>query len=239
MEYIHEELRTLARPIEVLEEDPNNVRLHDKTSLKSVRSSLKRFGQRVPVVIRSIPDSDKFVVIAGNARLLAARKLGWKHLACVSADADDENTALLYSLVDNKTQSMSEFDMAGLSEVLTSLNGKVSLDGFGWDNNELNSLLNIDTSIIDVPLDPVPVIEDFSPEENPTSTPSPSQSESLEVENPAKFFSMTFSVEESQHDLIVRALKEAKAECGGKSHLNNDEDGNCLAHIAKIFIGEV
>jgi ParB-like chromosome segregation protein Spo0J len=139
MDYIAEELRGLAVPIGSITEDPDNLRKHDKRSISSVQNSLERFGQRTPIVARN------GIVIAGNARLVAAINLGWSHIAVVSADSDDDTTAKLYAITDNRTADLSEFDMAGLAGVLSSLKDEdIDLDSLGWSDEELGELLDLE-----------------------------------------------------------------------------------------------
>lgn len=166
--HIAEELRHLAVPCADLHEDPDNVRVHDDRSLHAVKQSLDRFGQRTPIVARHGK------VIAGNARLAAARALGWSHIAVVSADADDDNTALLYAIADNRTGDLSEFDMAGLAEVLGALkDDDIDMSALGWTDAELDEILDLDLDDIDGPNDQGPRQPEFklTPPENPTTKP--------------------------------------------------------------------
>lgn len=139
LSHIHEDLRQLATPIEQLKEDPKNARSHDKRSIDTVRNSLSRFGQRVPIVQRN------GIVIAGNARLIAARELGWSHMAVISADADDEQTALLFSLVDNRSAELSTWEEHNLADALASLRDEdIDLTLVGWSAEELDEILDLD-----------------------------------------------------------------------------------------------
>jgi len=44
--HVVEPLRKLALPIESLNLDPNNARMHDKRNLDAIKASLVTFGQR-------------------------------------------------------------------------------------------------------------------------------------------------------------------------------------------------
>ena len=159
LEKIAKELRGLARPIAELSEDPENLRLHDDRSVAALKSSLQRFGQRVPIVVRGSK------VIAGNCRLRAARELGFTHLACVdTADLDDQ-TALIYSLVDNRSAEVgSSWDLQGLADVLSSLKDEdLDLEEIGWDDDELSDILDFglesEEEAPEVPETPEPPVE--------------------------------------------------------------------------------
>lgn len=113
LSHIVEDLRPLARPIGHLELDPKNARKHTDNSTKALATSLKKFGQRKPVVV----NSNTGHVQAGNGTVLAARQLGWTHLAVVTV-VDDPDTDLGFKLADNHTADLSEWDDGVLQELL-------------------------------------------------------------------------------------------------------------------------
>jgi len=135
---IAEGLRGLAVPIESVDLDPRNVRVHDERNMAVIRRSLERFGQRVPLVARRATNH----VIAGNARLLAARDLGWAEVAVIFVE-DDDATATAYALVDNRSSDLSTFDETALAEVLAALQDKdMDLDEIGFSEKEVDDLLD-------------------------------------------------------------------------------------------------
>jgi site-specific DNA-methyltransferase (adenine-specific) len=103
---IAEPLRPLARPIGEFRPLPGNPRRGD---VKAVARSLKRFGQRKPIVVR-----EDGTVTAGNHTLLAALDLGWTELAAVGFE-DDDATAKAYALADNRTSALGSFDLGDLA----------------------------------------------------------------------------------------------------------------------------
>jgi site-specific DNA-methyltransferase (adenine-specific) len=115
LDHIAEELRALARPLADLVEDPANARLHGSRNLEAIKASLRRFGQRRPIVVRR----EGMVVEAGNGTLRAARDLGWTHLAYVLVD-DDASTATGYGIADNRTAELAQWDDQVLGELLRS-----------------------------------------------------------------------------------------------------------------------
>jgi len=136
--HIAEGLRALAVPIESVDLDPRNVRVHDERNMAVIRRSLERFGQRVPLVARRATNH----VIAGNARLLAARDLGWAEVAVIFVE-DDDATATAYALVDNRSSDLSTFDETALAEVLAALQDKdMDLDEIGFSEKEVDDLLD-------------------------------------------------------------------------------------------------
>ena len=157
MDKVHPDLENLKIAIETLSQDPQNLRLHDKRSIQAVTNSLDRFGQRVPIVIRN------GIVIAGNARLQAAIDLGWDQIAVVNADDDDDATAKLFAITDNRTADLSEFDTASLADAMASLDVD-DLGDLGWNDEELNELLKVEIDLGDLDEKPEPLLPEMPKE---------------------------------------------------------------------------
>jgi len=139
LDYIAAPLRKLAVSIDELRPDPRNARRHDARNLGELEASLRRFGQRLPIIVRRAG----MVVIVGNARLNLARRLGWSHLAAVILD-DDEATARAYALADNRIGELGEWDDAGLAQTLlelSALDDDQALEGLGWTGDEVGAMV--------------------------------------------------------------------------------------------------
>lgn len=150
MEYIAEELRPMARPVSELSEDPKNVRVHNDHSMRAVKASLERFGFRSPLCVKD------GVVIAGNARLRAAKELGWDHVPVVDVSSDSDVEATLFAIQDNYSHDASSFDQEELSELLGSLQTEIELEeiqSLGWTDAELQELGLLDPLEEDSPGD--------------------------------------------------------------------------------------
>ena len=104
----------------------NNPRKNDK-SVESVAKSIKNFGFRVPVVI----DSDG-VIVAGDTRYKASKKLGLTEIPCVVADDLTEKQVKAYRLADNKTAELSEWDFDLLDSELDGITD-IDMSDFGFD----------------------------------------------------------------------------------------------------------
>lgn len=144
-------LRPLAVPIDSLVPDPANAKVHGAKNLAVIRASLERFGQVKPLAVRA---ADR-VVIAGNGRLQVAKALGWTHVAVVLMDGTPEQLAA-FALVDNKSAELAEWDDTALAELMQVAEaGDVDLSGLGWNQRELDALLDSDEPL---PLEPeIPV----------------------------------------------------------------------------------
>ena len=121
------DLRVTKVDINSLQFDPDNARKHSDKNIESIANSLKRFGQRKPIVVAGVN-----IVIAGNGTLEAAKKLGWSeiYVSYVPADWSFER-ARAYALVDNRTAELAEWDNDKLAMQL------IELDSVGWELDDV------------------------------------------------------------------------------------------------------
>jgi len=110
---IIEGLQHLSVPIEQLNHDAQNARLHDRRNIEEIKKSLLKFGQRAPIVVQR----EGMVVRAGNARLDAAIELGWKEIAALIIDEADAE-AIAYGIADNKTAELATWDYETLADLI-------------------------------------------------------------------------------------------------------------------------
>ncbi len=157
---IVENLQALATPIDALELLPGNPRVGD---VDAVAASLRRFGQRKPIVANTAG-----VVIAGNHTLQAARQLGWTHIAVVRVD-DDDATAKAFALADNRTAELGSYDDAALEAMVRDVlefDAELLADT-GWAGEDLEALL----SSVDIEeLPPADADPDAVPDRPPATT---------------------------------------------------------------------
>jgi DNA modification methylase len=104
------------------------------------------------------------VIRAGNGTYHAAKSLGWTEIDVVRSElAGVEATA--YSIADNQTSLLAEWDSPALAKLLEDLRAEDAIDGIGFDDAEIDRLLD---ELIDESLDleeaPVP-----EPPETPTT----------------------------------------------------------------------
>jgi ParB family transcriptional regulator, chromosome partitioning protein len=72
--------------------------------LLELQESLKASGLLQPITVRRRPGKDGFELIAGERRLRAASKLGWKEIPAIIREIDDK-TLLTLALVENLQRS--------------------------------------------------------------------------------------------------------------------------------------
>ena len=95
--------------------DPANVRAHDARNLEAIKASLARFGQQTPIVVNA-----KGIVVAGNARMMAAKMLNWSSVEIVRTDLEGAE-AIAYAIADNRTAELAEWDEGALAQQLAAL----------------------------------------------------------------------------------------------------------------------
>jgi len=153
LSHIAEAIRHLAVPIESLHPDPANARAHGEQNIAAITASLRRFGQRLPLVVQR----DGMIVRAGNGRLAAARAMGWTHIAAVIVDEGNAD-ASAFALADNRTSELAEWDDARLAELLKGLPTEIRCD-IGFSDADMKELL--------ASLQSGEVVEDEAPEPLP------------------------------------------------------------------------
>jgi DNA modification methylase len=154
---IIDSLKSLAVPIDSLQGLPGNPRRGD---VDAVATSLSRFGQRKPIVVRK----DDGTIIAGNHTWQAAKKLGWSEIA-VAYVGDDDVTAQAYALADNRTAELGDYDDELLKALIDSV-GQIDpelLKDTGWSDDAVKELLEkielANPKVIDEDEVPEPPIE--------------------------------------------------------------------------------
>lgn len=116
----------------------SNPRKHPKQQITKLANSISRFGFVVPLVV----DEENFV-IAGEARLLAARQLGMSDVPtiCVNDLSPADKAALRIAL--NRLAELSEWDDATLKFELESLleNPDYPIEITGFEVADVDALL--------------------------------------------------------------------------------------------------
>lgn len=114
---------------------PQNPRRGD---VMAIADSIKANGFYGAIVVQRSTG----YAIAGNHRLLAARRLSMQQVPVVVVDVDDD-TALRIMLRDNRISDQATYNDHALLELLTELDAtEAKLAGTGWADGELDALLN-------------------------------------------------------------------------------------------------
>ena len=116
------------RPVSDLRPYPRNARTHSKAQIQQIADSIERFGFTNPVLI-----SDEGEIIAGHARVEAARLLGFEAVPTLRLSHLSAEERRAYVLADNKLAQNAGWDFEILAEELEALieiDFDVSVTGF-------------------------------------------------------------------------------------------------------------
>ena len=130
-------LRIEIRSLPSLLPYARNSRTHSDEQVAQVAASIVEFGWTNPILV----DGDGGV-IAGHARLLAARKLGMEEVPVIVLGNLSETQRRAYLIADNKLTELGGWD----AEVLRAEMAALDVDGFdlavvGFSADELSALL--------------------------------------------------------------------------------------------------
>lgn len=123
LDYIIPDLHPFAIPIDSVHLDPANAMGHDAANIDQIAGSLAKHKQRKPIVINRATN----VIEAGNGTLLAARQLGWTHIAAVGVE-DTAQMAVSFGIADNAVASQA-WDWTRLKTHLDTFDDPASIPG--------------------------------------------------------------------------------------------------------------
>jgi len=119
-----------------------NSRTHDKGQIKKIAESIREFGFNDPIAI----DSD-FNIIAGHARLQAAKFLGLKSVPTIQLSHLNKDQQKAYVIAHNRVALDAGWDDELLKIELHELkDAGFDLDILGFDDKEITKLFEIDIS---------------------------------------------------------------------------------------------
>src|SRR5580765_4559328 len=127
--------------LDILDIIPSTNQLRDRMyNLDELAKSIWKIGLLQPVVVRT-NSSNKFEVVAGNRRLSACKRLGWKKIACHLVELDDKQ-AFESSIIENVQRNT-------LNAVEEGLAFRKYVNEYGWGSiSELAEKLSKSTSYI-------------------------------------------------------------------------------------------
>ena len=117
----------------IIEKNLKDIKPYEKNPRKNdnaveyVANSIKEFGFQQPIVI----DKDG-VIVAGNTRYKASKKLGLDKVPCIVADDLTDEQIKAYRLADNKVSELAEWDIDLLGEELEGI-FDIDMSDFGFD----------------------------------------------------------------------------------------------------------
>lgn len=131
------ELQVVTWPVERLIPYARNARTHSDEQVAQIAASIAEFGWTNPIIAGS-----DGIVIAGHARLQAARKLGMTEVPVIVLDHLTETQRRALVLADNRLALNAGWDEDMLRVELTTLEEEgFNLDLVGFTDDELETLL--------------------------------------------------------------------------------------------------
>lgn len=133
-----EDLKIEYIEIEKLNHYANNSKIHTKEQIEHIANSIQEFGFNDPL---GIAGKDN-IILEGNGRVEAAKRLGLKTLPCVRLDHLSKEEQEAYVIAHNATNLETGFDDKLLLEELNKLQNKYNFCDFGINVNELKNFDN-------------------------------------------------------------------------------------------------
>lgn len=119
-------------PVEKLIPYVNNAKIHSEDQVTKIASSIREFGFLSPVLI-----DEKFNIIAGHGRVMAAKKLEMETIPAVYIEGLSEAQRKAYILADNRLGELAEWDRELIAQEIQALADEdfdISLTGFEMDD---------------------------------------------------------------------------------------------------------
>lgn len=123
------------RPVEELQEHPENPRAHPDSAIDKLTESMAEYGFTNPVIA-----TQDGTILAGHARVEAAQEANMDEVPVLTVDMD-EDEAKAFMLADNRTQEASTWADQQLNEILIEIGGEPEMISrkTGMDTEEIIS----------------------------------------------------------------------------------------------------
>lgn len=117
----------------------NNPRKHSQKQLVKLMASIREFGFVLPVLI-----DETGVIVAGEARVTAARSLDLSQVPVVIAAGWSDAKVRAYRLADNRLAELATWDQQGLAAELSAIIelDETPIELLGWETAEIDLLLD-------------------------------------------------------------------------------------------------
>jgi DNA modification methylase len=149
-----------CRPAEALRPDPRNARMHNPRQLRHLTHSIQAFGFNVPILI----DADDRV-LAGHARLQAAKELGLKLVPTIRLEHLTPQQARAFQIADNRLTELATWNDQLLAEQLQELAAvdlNFSIEATGFSMGEIDLRIEGLKGVAEAadPADQLPLLEE-------------------------------------------------------------------------------
>ena len=126
------ELEIVRLPVGALKPYEGNAKLHTSEQIDAVEASIREFGFGNPCIVWH-DEAGEPVIVAGHARVTAAKNLGFTEVPCIIRDDLSDAERRAYVLADNQTTMMTGWDPDQLAYELDTLADSFDMGEFGFD----------------------------------------------------------------------------------------------------------
>ena len=120
--FAHAPLTIERVPIQDLRPSPNNSRVHPREQIDKIKRAIEEFGFLAPALI-----DDRNRIIAGHARIEAAKALGLAEVPCIRTRHLSEAQKRAFAILDNRLAEDSVWDFQVLAKELEFLRPRASI----------------------------------------------------------------------------------------------------------------
>jgi hypothetical protein len=140
VDYISADLREFAFPIKDLVFDTENERMHSVDQIGVIACSMKEHLQDQLITA----EQGTNLIIKGHGRVMAAKSLGWSHIAVLFVPKEDRLKRSSRRLVDNRSAELATWDLSALARTASELKDSgVDMDSIGFKPEDLSPLFEL------------------------------------------------------------------------------------------------
>jgi ParB-like chromosome segregation protein Spo0J len=195
------------RAVDKLVPYENNARTHSKEQVRQIVASIKEFGFTAPITI-----DEKNMILCGHGRYAAALEMGLETVPCTVLQHLTEAQKRAYIIADNRIAENAGWNRELLALELSELDfAEFDLSVIGIPEKELAKLLPGEDSIM----------------EDMPDLPEGEKSE---------YRQMTFTLHNTQAELVKAAMAAAKKIKPFDETLNKNSNGNAITRVCEMFL---
>ena len=144
------------RPLASLKSYSRTIRKHPEKQLVKLAASMREFGYLVPALVNA-----DGVIIAGEARVAAARRIGLTAIPVIEVSHLSPAQVRAFRIADNKLGDLSTFDTRELAiEMEAILSADISVESLGFETAEVDLMMSLGDEPEADPADAIPALPD-------------------------------------------------------------------------------
>ncbi|MDU8944350.1 DNA modification methylase [Ovoidimarina sediminis] len=132
-----------------IDDAPRRLHRAARTQVETIKRSIERFGNRIPILVRRKDCKTRYEVVDGHSRLAATRLLGAEKLPCIVVDDLPGAEIRRLALTLNKTQETGEWDEEAvhleINEIIE-ITGDLEFPGFALPEIEAIQFGDLDAA---------------------------------------------------------------------------------------------